>query len=75
MTGIEPATSGITIRRSNQLSYTHRRRLRSLGLGFGSVNAATAATRPQMPPATLVIPQTEIERLVFAPLRPGSSAG
>ena len=23
MTGIEPATSGTTIRRSNQLSYTH----------------------------------------------------
>ena len=24
MTGFEPATSGSTIRRSNQLSYTHR---------------------------------------------------
>ena len=26
MTGFEPATSGSTIRRSNQLSYTHHRR-------------------------------------------------
>jgi hypothetical protein len=27
MTGLEPATSGTTTRRSSQLSYTHRRRL------------------------------------------------
>ena len=26
MTGFEPATSGSTIRRSNQLSYTHHER-------------------------------------------------
>jgi hypothetical protein len=28
MTGFEPATSGSTIRRSNQLSYTHHARAR-----------------------------------------------
>ena len=32
MTGFEPATSGSTIRRSNQLSYTHHEKEKPKGL-------------------------------------------
>jgi hypothetical protein len=35
MTGFEPATSGSTIRRSNQLSYTHHTGWRKLILAKG----------------------------------------
>ncbi len=38
MTGFEPATSGSTIRRSNQLSYTHHE-----GMEEGDINKASLA--------------------------------
>ena len=42
MTGFEPATSGSTIRRSNQLSYTHHEeRLKNGDLNKGESAAAT----------------------------------
>ena len=41
MTGFEPATSGSTIRRSNQLSYTHH-------CGKQALILANAETAPQL---------------------------
>ena len=38
-TGLEPATSGVTGRRSNQLSYSRSGRRRGLGWGWGGVKA------------------------------------
>ena len=43
MTGFEPATSGSTIRRSNQLSYTHhvQEQVKKGDLNKGGLTAAT----------------------------------
>src|SRR5687767_2419130 len=48
MTGFEPATSGSTIRRSNQLSYTHRAGLRGKlrKLDLSKVRRTAATHRP-----------------------------
>lgn len=41
MTGFEPATSGSTIRRSNQLSYTHHEEVRKEDLSKEPIVVAT----------------------------------
>ena len=46
MTGFEPATSGSTIRRSNQLSYTHRKGAQSGHLSKPARMVATVFPRP-----------------------------
>ena len=44
MTGLEPATTGSTIRGSNQLSYTHRRRgmVRPARAGVNAITGAAS---------------------------------
>jgi hypothetical protein len=46
MTGFEPATSGSTIRRSNQLSYTHHMRER---LGTRILAKGDSSPQPMTP--------------------------
>ena len=46
MTGFEPATSGSTIRRSNQLSYTHHMREH---LGTGILAKGDSSPQPMAP--------------------------
>ena len=43
MTGFEPATSGTTIRRSNQLSYTHHVVWKERDSNKAEITAATEA--------------------------------
>ena len=45
VTGLEPATSGVTGRRSNQLSYTRSFSGQHLGLGFRTVKRSRLAER------------------------------
>ena len=46
MTGFEPATSGSTIRRSNQLSYTHHEGSRNKDINKGLIVVATGLYHP-----------------------------
>ena len=46
MTGFEPATSGSTIRRSNQLSYTHHTGLKNRDINKGPTAIATQLQLP-----------------------------
>ena len=54
MTGFEPATSGSTIRRSNQLSYTHHEDLRKVDISKGPNAVATESHYPRASKAACI---------------------
>jgi hypothetical protein len=55
VTGLEPATSGVTGRRSNQLSYTRSGRAQRLDRGSGGVNRQNRRRPVSRPPSSRVV--------------------
>jgi hypothetical protein len=75
VTGFEPATSGSTIRRSNQLSYTHQLEGDSEMLGRGTGILAKGKERPQAGFVALRYPRASNAICISARIAETATAG